>query len=108
MVFATQNGTPYLKDNVRRDLNKLSVQAGVPKLSPHGLRHTFKSTADALDVDLRAIQDTMGHASLQTTERYGRRVSPKARQAISAVASVLEAVERDLGDHPEELDRTGT
>ncbi len=40
------------------------------KLTPHGLRHYCASSMYARGVDLKAIQDLLGHNWLSTTTRY--------------------------------------
>jgi site-specific recombinase XerD len=42
----------------------------VPGLAPHDLRRTFAKLADKGGSPLAQIQRTLGHASIQTTERY--------------------------------------
>jgi site-specific recombinase XerD len=42
----------------------------VPNLAPHDLRRTFAKLADKAGAPLAQIQRTLGHASIQTTERY--------------------------------------
>lgn len=44
--------------------------APVDRLAPHDLRRTFAKLADAGGAPLVQIQMTLGHASVQTTERY--------------------------------------
>jgi site-specific recombinase XerD len=44
--------------------------APMPGLAPHDLRRTFAKLADKGGSPLAQIQRTLGHASIQTTERY--------------------------------------
>ena len=43
---------------------------GIPNLAPHDLRRTFAKLAHKGDAPLEQIQLSLGHASIQTTERY--------------------------------------
>lgn len=53
--------------DLRTYLAALCTLAGVPKLSPHGLRHVHAALAYHVTGDVYAVQKRMGHAQVSTT-----------------------------------------
>lgn len=70
-VFTKKNGSPLTRQRVWGIIKdwkkKLDIQE---KITPHMLRHTFATLLLENDIDLRFIQEMLGHSNISTTEIY--------------------------------------
>jgi integrase len=85
-VFPSETGTTPLNSQnfINRVFRPALRRAGIDDFSWHDLRHTFASRLAMAGVDLKTIQELMGHQTLAMTLRYAH-LSP---------AHKLDAVQR--------------
>jgi len=69
-VFLNKSGKALTDRGVRYILKQLSLKLGTASLSPHMLRHTFATTLLSNGVDLRSVQELLGHESIRSTQIY--------------------------------------
>jgi len=66
-----RKGKPLHYVSVERILKRLAKKAGLKKkVTPHILRHSFATHSLMRGMDVREIQELLGHASLKTTQVY--------------------------------------
>jgi integrase/recombinase XerD len=70
-VFAGHNGKPIAAVSAWRTVSKAARAAGIGRaVSPHFLRHSHASHSLERGASLVLVRDTLGHASVATTDRY--------------------------------------
>jgi integrase len=70
-VFATERGGPFTTDAVNRLIKRIGARAGFAfPVHAHMLRHGCGYALANKGHDTRAIQDWLGHRSIQHTVRY--------------------------------------
>ena len=55
------------------------------KLTPHKLRHTFATILFQNAVDIKTIQELLGHASIATTQIYTHVEDEQKRDAVMRI-----------------------
>lgn len=69
-VFVTDSGRPLDRNNVRHIIKRLCKQADVPEYSPHDFRHTFAVNLLRNYPNIYALQQMLGHSTLDMVKRY--------------------------------------
>ena len=70
-LFISRNGKRIAIRTIQHIVAKYRDLAGInPAISAHKLRHFFATTALARGMDVRVIQQQLGHSNLSTTQKY--------------------------------------
>ncbi|EFC92262.1 integrase family protein [Dethiosulfovibrio peptidovorans DSM 11002] len=71
-VFLSRNGRPMRRESLWKMIRKRGSRAGISqsRLHPHVIRHTVASHLLRRGMDLRTLQEFLGHESIGTTEKY--------------------------------------
>ncbi len=92
-VFLTRYGRPLVRTYLAEMVARAARRGGLTQhVTPHVLRHSLATHLLRRGAGLRPLQALLGHASLETTQRY-------TRVEVSDLRSVLEAF------HPRERPR---
>lgn len=71
-IFVKEDGNIINPNYITKRLGKIVKKNNLRKITPHGLRHTIATLLHIAGVDIRDLQDWLGHESITSTNRYAR------------------------------------
>ena len=84
VVFVTKAGKAWTVDAFTVGLHYYSKRV-IDPIGPHVLRHTFASRLVMAGVDIRTVQELLGHADITMTMRYAHLSPDHKRGAMEAM-----------------------
>ena len=79
-VFANKDGNPYR--DIKHGFARAVQRAGIEDFRFHDLRHTFASRLVMAGVDIRTVQQLIGHKDIRMTMRYSHLSDAHLKEAV--------------------------
>lgn len=90
-LFNGQGGGPYSGSSVRQIIHRAARRAGITKkVTPHTMRHSYATHLLDQGVDVRHVQELLGHSKPETTMIYTHVSTKKLMQIRSPFDAALE------------------
>lgn len=90
LIFCAPDGRPLHPATLSTQFERLSKEAGVPKIRLHDCRHTFASLALKAKVPAKVVSEILGHSSIGITlDTYSHLLPGLQEEAASLVAGML-------------------
>jgi site-specific recombinase XerD len=98
-VFLDMDGREVLQSN-KHWFDDAVAEAGIKDFSWHCLRHTFASRLTMAGVDIRTVQELMGHSSITVTMRYAHLAPAHLRAAVEKLVPPTDTRTDTRGKRP--------
>lgn len=100
-LFVNHHGRRLTRQGFWLIMKHYARVAGIAKITPHTLRHSFAMDMLSSGMDLRGVQELLGHRNISTTQVYAHMQRPHSPSMVSVLDELIA-----LGDVPDEMQET--
>jgi integrase len=107
-AFTSTIGTPLDERNVRREFYDLLKAQNLPRMRPHGLRHSYATILLAAGEHPKVVQEILGHSSVQLTLDTYSHLLPDLmlkERAAAKLDAILSGGNNNPGQNPGQSDQ---
>ena len=97
LIFSQPDGSLLREEMTRHPIWRACKKAGLRRIGWHVLRHTFASHLVMLGQPLKAVQELLGHTTMEMTMRYSHLSPDVRRNAVNALDASNRVVVRTIG-----------
>lgn len=83
LVFSNQKNSFLASSTIKKWMTLIQEKYGLPRLTPHGLRHTHCSLLFEANASIKEVQERLGHSSIESTMNVYAHVSKKAKEGTA-------------------------
>jgi integrase len=88
LVFTWKDGTPLHPKTLSRIVGRLAVEAGLPRITAHGLRHSFATAALKARVPVEVVAARLGNTPRMVQEVYAHVIPAGDTRAAQLVGDL--------------------
>lgn len=93
LVFTNAEGNLIRTENFKRNFRGLLKAAKLQRIRFHDMRHTFAVLSLQQGIDIKTLQNDMGHGSIETTlNKYGHVNETMKREAANKRSELLKTI----------------
>jgi integrase/recombinase XerD len=102
-LFLNHHGQRLTRQGFWLIMKGYARAAGISRITPHTLRHSFALEMLGRGVELRTVQELLGHANISTTQIYSHLQQSKATSIASVLGEIEALQEHTLGEDGERV-----
>lgn len=88
LVFTREDGAGLHPERITQGFGRLVKRSGLPRLTPHGVRHSYATALADAGVSLEVISKRLGHASVAITGDLYRHYTTESDRAAAEAGAL--------------------
>lgn len=107
-LFCFEDGRPLNPDTITRRFNRLVDKTGLPRITLHGVRHSYATVAADAGINPKILSERIGHSSVSfTMQTYVQRSTGMDKEVAADLAQLIVPAARPKESTPDSQRTSG-